>query len=126
MQASRCRDFELAFEAIDQDFAGFLKQVKLDAPATWAHLVPKSTLDAGMASDFLEKLLGELGVPPDKLDDWAAEAHELWLAAYGEKADLALRVGRLSGLHLSADACERQAAKQGDREAADLLSLIHI
>ena len=72
-------------------------------------LSAEKAVDEGIAAENLEKLLRELGAPDEELTDWTLQARKLWRAAVGDKAGLALQVGRLSGLHLSADAGEKKA-----------------
>ena len=120
--ATVCPEFELAWAGIENDFKAFLREKRLDVVMTWAHLVPTKVCERGFAENHLVSLLRELGAG-ERTDAWTPDAKALWKAAKGEAAELALRVGGLQGIHLTADAAERKEAKDHATESQDLRRL---
>ena len=121
--ATRSPAFEGEWASLEVNLKEFLRAKGLEQVQTWAHLVPKSTEQAGLAADFLYDLLRGLGASGPEAERWHDPARALWKHASLDKCGLAKRAGELSGLHLSADALDRQLASSSRQEAEDLRKL---
>ena len=112
-------DFVNVWQSVDAELRNFLVSKKFDAPATWAHVVPRRVMEIGDVGAHLRDLLEALGAGAN-LAAWFPDTRRLWQAASSDAKGLAQRVGSLSGLQLTEDAASRQHAKVFAEEAKDL------
>mgnify|MGYP003333697518 CR=1 FL=1 len=120
--ASTSLEFNAILASCDEGLRTRLKELKIDQPLTFAHLVRESPGSEEAEAAYL-RLAAGLTTDPLLKTPWARQCGKLHAVARGASADILHRIGGLSGYQVSADCDELRRQRKRSAEETDLKRL---